>query len=374
MRILVIHSFYRASLPSGENEVVLQQLDLLRKHGHEVELWGPQSSDSMSTSTIVNTGLNVLRGKGADPSIAIGKFRPDIVHVHNLFPNISLQWASRCEMPIVLSIHNYRAICANGVLFRDGHACTECLQVGGGARAVYHRCYKSSALATTAVLAYQRHIKQLIRNDIQLLIYTSDASRRLLDPQLHQPNSALIPNFVPPLRGLETRSSTSNEGYFVVVGRLTAEKGIRDLLALWPSDRRLVVIGEGPERGDLESLSRDLDVSFTGFLRAERRDALIRGASALVLPSLAREVDPVVVAQALSAGTPCVVNSATSSADLAEITNVVQAYSDGVELDRALDRVSIPGISRAAQDFYLDTWSAQAWLAKYDARVLSLAT
>ena len=88
-------------------------------------------------------------------------FKPDVVHVHNLFPLLSpsvMQVCRRRQIPVVATIHNYTLICSSGTLFRSGAICREC--VGRHPLpAIRHRCYQGSALATglraTAAVAHQ---------------------------------------------------------------------------------------------------------------------------------------------------------------------------------------------------------------------------
>ena len=39
MKVMVVHSRYRSTAPSGENRVVDQELSLIEGAGHEVELF-----------------------------------------------------------------------------------------------------------------------------------------------------------------------------------------------------------------------------------------------------------------------------------------------------------------------------------------------
>ena len=59
----------------------------------------------------------------------IRQHRPDILHCTNTFPLISpaVYYAARAEnVPVVQSLHNYRLLCANGYLLRDGKPCEAC--------------------------------------------------------------------------------------------------------------------------------------------------------------------------------------------------------------------------------------------------------
>lgn len=367
MRILVVHSFYRPGLPSGENDVVRSQVDLLRSRGFDVELWGPTSPDDMGAADQLRIGLRVARGRGQDPTPVIARVSPDLIHVHNLFPNLSTDWIARASAPVVMSLHNYRTVCANGVLLRHGHPCMDCLG-GSSWPALQHACYRDSRVATLPVLGFQRHLRQAIAQDVDLVAFTSELSREVLSPLLPHRADAVLPNYVADL-GLGATAQQADP-YAVVLGRLSPEKGVDTLLRDWPAECRLVVIGEGPQRPDLERQARGRRVEFRGFVGARERDVLVQGATALILPSITLEADPVVVAQALSAGTPCVVDHRTASARLADESGAVHPYCDAGSLVEGLAACAEPGQRAAARDLYLSRWSAEAWLDRYGREVI----
>ena len=367
MRILVVHSFYKPGLPSGENDVVRSQVKLMGENGFDVQMWGPTSPDEMSAWAQLRIGVNVGRGHGQDPTKVIERMRPDLVHVHNLFPNLSVDWISRTTAPVVMSLHNYRTVCANGILMRQGRPCSDCLS-GSSWPAVQYACYRDSRLATLPVLGFQRRLRAAIARDVDLVAFTSELSREVLAPLLPHLADVILPNYVADL-GFSAAKDVSDP-YFVVLGRLSPEKGVDALLRIWPRDRRLVVIGDGPQRPDLETLARGLRVEFRGYVDAPERDALVLGATGLVLPSVTLEADPVVVAQALSAGTPCVVDHRTASARLGGLTSAIHPFRDISSLEDGLRACSVPGQSAAARKMYESRWSAKAWLNLYRTHVV----
>jgi glycosyltransferase involved in cell wall biosynthesis len=80
--------------------------------------------------------------------------------------------------------------------------------------------------------------------------------------------------------------ATSTEPLFVTVGRLVPHKGVDRVLAAWAKVQpqiggRLVVIGDGPLRDELER-SAPPAVEFTGYLPDEERDRLVASAWAMV--------------------------------------------------------------------------------------------
>jgi glycosyltransferase involved in cell wall biosynthesis len=130
-------------------------------------------------------------------------------------------------------------------------------------------------------------------------------------------------------------------------------------------------VGDGPQRADLEALADPRSVNFRGFVSAEERDAILSRASALVLPSVTLEADPVVVAQALSVGTPCVVHAQTSSARLADRSPAIRTYKDQDSLESGLKGMEGSTVREAARALYEEVWSADSWLATYRKSVLS---
>ena len=106
------------------------------------------------------------------------------------------------------------------------------------------------------------------------------------------------------------------ECYFLFVGRLAPEKNVRGLLAAWLAYRaqggtwKLVLAGDGPERGALESTLASsgvgADVRITGLCTAKQLLPLYAFASAFVLAST-REPWGLVVNEAMASGLPVIV-------------------------------------------------------------------
>ena len=120
-----------------------------------------------------------------------------------------------------------------------------------------------------------------------------------------------------------TRSRPHPEtGPVVAVGRLVEKKGFRYLIeALATPDgqavERLVIVGTGPLRGELEELARQLGVAgrveFAGARPPEAVKALLEEAVVLAMPCVVatdgdRDSMPVVVKEALAMEVPVVVS------------------------------------------------------------------
>ncbi len=94
----------------------------------------------------------------------LAKEKPDICHVHNFMPLISPSVYYACDkvnVPVVQTLHNYRLICANGLLMRNEKICEDCLSKSAYG-AVLKKCYRNSYLQTYAVA------KMLEKNKAQI--------------------------------------------------------------------------------------------------------------------------------------------------------------------------------------------------------------
>lgn len=104
----------------------------------------------------------------------------------------------------------------------------------------------------------------------------------------------------------------------LAVGRLVYYKGFQYLIrAMAQVEGRLVLVGEGPQRRELEELAASLGIAgkvvFAGNLPQDRMPALYHAASVFVLPSVARsEAFGIVQLEAMSAGKP-VINTALNT-------------------------------------------------------------
>ena len=153
MRILVLHSRYASGASSGENRVVEDEVELLRGAGHDVQLWAPMPDDATPGSR-VGLALSAVWSRAAVAQVRrlAAEFRPDVIHVHNLFPMLSPAVLRSTRAPVVVTLHNYRLLCLPAVFLRDGRACEDCLGKFPW-RGVVHRCYRDSAAGSAALAA-----------------------------------------------------------------------------------------------------------------------------------------------------------------------------------------------------------------------------
>ena len=201
MRIALIHSYYSSRVPSGENNVVDAQLATLRAAGHEVQLIEQQTDARLARKTYpVEAALTVASGVGPSPLRQLLDFDPDVTHLHNLFPNFGRRWLTKYDGPLVATLHNYRPLCAKATLYRDGHRCTECLDVGHSRPAIRHGCFHDSALATIpSAIATKFANDPVLRRAEVLTTLSEGMSNVYADAGVPRDKLVVLNNYVEPI-------------------------------------------------------------------------------------------------------------------------------------------------------------------------------
>ena len=365
MKIALVHSFYSGLLPSGENQVVEAQAQALREAGHEVLLLGRHTDDlSQMSGYGPRAAARVATGLGGDPTRHLADFGPDVVHVHNLFPNIGTAWLARWRGPVVATLHNFRPLCANATLFRDGATCTLCPD-GDRWAGVRHACYRDSRVKTLPLAVRNRHgvARDALISRADRLVLLAD-SQAAVYSNFGVASAAIdvIPNFVTDVTAAVLPAPGSPR--WIVVGRLAPEKGIRQLVERWPVSESLDVVGEGPEEEFISGPS----VTLVGAIpRAELR-ALLPTYSGLVFPSLWVEGVAQVVIEAFEAGVPVVVREGGATAELVESLRAGAVWDGVGPIDDALRAVvaggdALRGDARAA---YLGAFQPTRWVGSIE--------
>lgn len=350
MKVLVVHNRYRSEQPSGENNVVDQEVALLEGAGHQVGVFERRSDDiaAMSLPRKATVPLRVpwnTRAR-AELSTRLRLERPDVVHIHNTFPLLSPSVLAACAdagVPAVATLHNYTQICPPGTLYRDGRICGECAG-GQPLPAVRHGCYRGSPLATVPMAVNLAVNRRRWWSGITRFFCISDAQREILIKAGMPAEKMIVKhNFVvdPGIR----RDGTGEHVLFL--GRLTEEKGVRLLMTAWEAcadelDVPLVIAGAGPMRTEVEQWARSReDVRYLG-LRSpgECRDLLARSV-AVVAPSSWLETFGLVVVEAMAAGVPAVAPAHGAFTELVDhdVTGLLHRPHDPASLADALRQI-----------------------------------
>jgi glycosyltransferase involved in cell wall biosynthesis len=352
MRIVVVHNRYQSAQPSGENLVVEQETSMLRNAGHEVVPY-ERASDDIIGSSLVRRALVPGRVVWSPEDLRrlarlLEEVHPHVVHVHNTFPLISPSILEACRaygVPVVATLHNFRLMCANAQLLRDGRPCDLC--VGHVPwRAVVHRCYRDSAAATIPVaVGIQVHQRRQtwIRGVTTFIALTEFVRQQYVAGGFPGDRIRVKPNFVP--RPRRRRASAGSR--FLFLGRLSPEKGVDVLLDAWaPELGQLLIVGDGPSRRELEALAAHHgdSVRFAGSQPRERCMELLADTRALIVASRAYETFGLAVVEAYAHGVPAVAPALGGFTDLIREgrTGLLFSPGDPDDLHRKLLQIADP--------------------------------
>jgi glycosyltransferase involved in cell wall biosynthesis len=301
---------------SGVGEQVLQLAAGLRQEGAEVEILGRGPGGV--------AGPKALFPLLAVPAVwrALRRFRPDVVQVHESDGGLAallVAWLAPSLEP------RPRLAALLQVSYREERRAVRPLRWGarvlGRPSAVEMRFRRFKAPLQIA-------LGWLTARAADRVLAPSAATAAELRRDYRVGEVAVVPNAMGekrvegPADGGEAAA-----GYLLVVGRLRIRKGVDVLLAAMPEllrrhpGARLLIAGDGEHRAALERAAAALAlgeaVSFLGRADAMRVRRLLRGAAALVVPSI-YEGMPLVVLEAMEASVPVVASRVSGIPEVVE--------------------------------------------------------
>lgn len=362
MKILAVHNQYQQA--GGEDRVFIEETALLEAHGHRVVRYRTHN-DQISAMRPPTLAKNTLWNSSVYRELRelLRRERPRVAHFHNTFPLISSAgyYAAKHEgVPVVQTLHNYRLLCPNGLFFRDGRVCEDCLDKAFAWPGIVHKCYRDSHAASGLSAAAMFTNRALNRWSDQVGVYvslTEFARRKMISGGLPADKIAVKPNFVHPDPGV----GDGRGGYALFVGRLSPEKGIETLLRAWAlmgkTSIPLKIAGDGPLAGEVaRAASEHPRVEWIGYRSAGQIGALMKDAGTLIFPSEWYETFGRVAIEAFASGTPVI------AADIGAIAELVESGRTGLRF-RSGDAESL-----ARQVEWLHTHAAERSAMRREAR------
>jgi len=348
MRVLVAHVHYRQM--GGEDVVFDTETRLLRGAGHEVEILSVRSED-LDRIPLAERARMALTYEAHDYGrrlmrAAIERWRPDVVHFHNLYPQLgtaAVEEADALGCATIQTLHNYRLSCLAGTHLLGLDICERCSPTRF-APGIVRGCYRGSRpQSMLAARSTTRQWRNMVARGLPLRVLAlTDFMRQKFisqgaspDRLVHKPNSVDRGEPAPP----EARHGV------LTAGRLSPEKGMLPLMRAWPADApMLTVAGSGPEEKEI-SAAQGPNVRYVGRLQPSDLRATMRTARVVALPSVWPEPMPLVALESFSEGTPVVAFDGWS----------LGAMVKEVSRDCVVDFHDFPALARRAREI------AEAW-------------
>jgi glycogen synthase len=268
-------------------------------------------------------------------------WRSDLIHLAGpaLRP---LLLSSILRKKVVVEHHGFHALCPNGLLF---HEPTRTACPGHFLAGLHRECWKCNAgsgrwrsVMLWALTFFRRGSCQLVDANI--------VPTRWLDQLVHLPRTFVVPHgvaerAVPPLL-------RANRSKFAFIGRLVSTKAVDLVLRASAELMRkgvqfyVTIIGDGPERENLELLCHELGlaerVGFVGEVAEKDMEALLGDAAAIVVSSLAGEVFGLVAAESMMRGRAVIVPEGGPLAEVVADAGLKFAPGDAMSLADCMER------------------------------------
>lgn len=313
MKILIVHNDYGKY--SGEEAVVDRMIDDGRRSGIEIEVL--RRTSKFSRDNLIGKIRGFFNGIYSWSGCrmmkeALNTFRPDIVHIHNLYPFISpavLKICKRRGFPVVMTVHNYRLICPTGLFLRDGKPCEECLVRGNEWGCILHNCehdkFRSLGYALRNMVA--RWTRAYIDNVDYFCCLTTFQKEKLIQAGYNRDKIWVFPNYVEYIVSDEINEQMPEYGleFIGYVGRLSHEKGYDLLIEIAKRHPEIQFRFAGTIRED-DKIEIPSNVKLCGLLSQERLARFYDRARFIVIPSRCYEGFPVVMLEASSHKCCCV--------------------------------------------------------------------
>jgi len=330
MRVLLANKFWY--LKGGAERVVFETKKLLERNGDTVSEFAMKDPKNLPSAwerffvSRVSTdrvrfdreGLRTVRRMlwsfeaARDFGGLLDAAKPDIVHAHNIYHQISpsiIDVAKRRGVPVVMTLHDYHLVSPNYGMFDRGeivepdrkHPYWDTLRrrlIGGS--------FLKSALS--AFEGWLHHAAGVYDHVAKFVVPSEFAKRKMMEYGIAEARLEVVPHFI----DLEGRTPKyESEARVVFVGRLSEEKGVDVLLRAMKDVRGLTcaIIGDGPEKAKLVALAEELgveNVETLGALYGPDLDREIARAKAVVIPSRSYETFGLTALEAYAWGKPVV--------------------------------------------------------------------
>jgi len=331
MKILQINKYHY--IKGGSETVFFNTINLLEKYGNEVIrfcLKDNKNNPSKDERYFVdypemsNVGFfqklknsfSFFYNRNAKRKIEqlIKEQKPDIAHIHLLFNGISvsiLPVLKKYNIPIVMSVHDYRLICP-AYLFLDGNnrLCERCHQ-GSYLNCIINKCHNRNRF-TSSMLTMDMYFRNLflpIAKYVDQFIFVSNFtySKHVSYNSFYAQKGIVLPNFIDYKNILpEQNRAKQKERYYLYYGRLSREKGLLTLIkAAEKLKIQLRVVGTG----NLFEKRKEIDaptIQFLGFKSGIELYELIQNAYFVIVPSEWYETFGLTVVEPQVFGTPII--------------------------------------------------------------------
>lgn len=373
MRVLLIHTYYQNK--GGEDSVFEQELDLLSDKVNETRFLTYRNENGVKGfSQFLFSIWNIKEAWQIKKQIK--RFKPDVVHIHNWhFASgpIIIRTIAKLNIPLVVTLHNYRILCPSGILLYKGKIFLENISTGFSWRTICKKVYRDSILQTfwlslsiwvhNCLKTWDKVDTYVILSEFPIEIFEKSFLKRLVNTMV------VKPNYVMPFQLNANKKYSSKETTVMYVGRLSEEKGIGFLLETFRTlDIVLDIYGDGPlKRLVLDYCFKYDNIRYQGTKSQTELANEYYSHDLLIMPSICYEGMPMTVIEAFSNKTPVI------ASDIGVLSKMIKDGYNGflfkpenskdlklkLHYWNNLSAVEMHEISQNAYDTYLEKYTPE---------------
>lgn len=356
MKILLVNKFYY--LKGGAEKYLFALEKLLLKNGHEVRVFAcrsPKNLDHPDKNFFVGyddlDALPWAKKISELPKIfyrpatikkldlMLTNWRPDLVHLNNINYQIGthiIDYFAKKKIPQIMTLHDYQLISPNDTLYNPRHNCAQAAFDKKFYQCLKYKCYQNSFPKTLlAVLeSYYNHKRKIYQKINAFICPSKYLAEKFRQCGFAEKKINYLPNFLE-TAGKPAAISIKRDGFYLYAGRLTAEKGVRELVEFFQAnpERRLCLAGEG------NLLAPKIkNIVWLGKLTSPELSAVLGQAKALIFPSKWPENCPYIILEALAAGLPIIAKDVGGLNELVVNNYNGLLFNDFIELKNILEK------------------------------------
>lgn len=311
MRIVFVNSF--SLVTGGADRHCFDLARILREAGHDVAFIATSAPCQVETegefipasvtnatrddTSAVQSALVAARAVWNPAAHAatlrlIRGFRPDVFACHKIYPHLSVAPIVAAQIhgvPIVQTLHDYEFLSANA------------FDASGGQ--IDRKESRARYRALNNVLFRIKRARHAPAVDEWIAVSRDTAETY----RAHGIDAVVLPNFT--LAGKTGVPAFGDRQGMLFAGRLTAEKGVEDVIAVARAfpDVMVRIAGHGRLRDTVQVASRKLEnLTFLGSLSQDDVQDQLRSSRVCLMPSHWPEPGPLACLEAMAAGTPTV--------------------------------------------------------------------